>query len=131
FGTSVDYEIYNEFNHHFNDGLCGRTPECYYELMVAATDRIREVVPDATLAGPTIVGDVEWLTRFAQIGGLDHIDGLTFHPYNHPDGPDVYQPEMIAAAVQLVEDYAEPGHDVEVWVTETGWPVREGYVSEQ
>src|SRR5690606_67857 len=97
FGDRVDYEIYNEFNGHFNGGLCGKTPECYYELMVAATDRIREVLPDATIAGPAMVylgdADRDWLTRFAQLGGLAHIDAVSFHPYNHPAAPEGFQPK--------------------------------------
>lgn len=131
FGASVDYEVYNEPNNHFNDGLCGRTADCYMDLLVAASQRIRDVLPDATIAGPAIVGDTAWLTRFAELGGLQYIDAVTFHPYNHPDGPDTYHPTMIAEAVQLVEDYAQSDHEVEVWVTETGWPTRTGYVSEQ
>lgn len=134
FGDRVDYEIYNEFNGHFNDGLCGKTPECYYDLMVAATDRIREVLPDATIAGPAMVylgdADRDWLTRFAQLGGLAHIDAVSFHPYNHPATPEEFQPKAIADVNRIIDDYAEPGHDVEAWVTETGWPTRPDWTTE-
>ena len=132
FGTSVDYEIYNEFNHHFNDGLCGRTPECYYDLAAAASPQIRSVVPDAVIAGPAIAGsDIAWMTRFAELGGLEYLDALSFHPYNHPDTPDEHQPERIEQARQIIADYAEPGHDVQLWITEVGWPTPAGYVSEE
>lgn len=130
YGDAVDYEIYNEFNHTGNRGSCGRTPECYMQLLVPTAAAIRESVPDATIVGGGIAGlDLQWLDGLFDLGALDHIDVLSFHSYDIPRAPEGETETEIAALEALLASYGAP--DLPIWMSEHGWHTQVGGVSEQ
>lgn len=123
-------EIYNEYDHIFNTGACGTTPDCYMRMLVPAAAAAKAVNPGATIYGPSTAGmqvRFDWLQPFIAQGGLDHVDVLTFHPYTQPEGPTLLDSQlqelngMIAAA--------KPGVDVPISFTEMGWATVDGWVS--
>src|SRR5690606_28666747 len=84
-----EIEVYNEFNHTFNDGLCGRTADCYLPLLIATHDKVKEDHPDAVVVGPATAGiDIAWLNRLIELGGLDDLDAVSAHRYTYPDPPE-------------------------------------------
>lgn len=117
-------EIYNEFNINFNDGLCGRTPACYVELLRAAATEVDAQNPDAVLVGPAIAGASEdYVRRVLELGGADVLDAVSIHPYRYPATPEGMETQM-ASMVDVIADAA--GRDLPLWLTEYGWPTHEG-----
>lgn len=125
-------EIYNEYDHTFNTGSCGTSPDCYMRMLVPAAAAAKAANPAATVYGPSTAGmqvRFDWLQPFIAQGGLDHVDVLTFHPYTQPEGPSLLDSQlqelngMIAAA--------KPGVDVPISFTEMGWATVDGWVSRE
>lgn len=121
FGTEdVVYEVWNEWN----IGLGTETPDMsadgYYALLEVVVDAVRAAHPDAELHAPSLAGvDEIWLERFYELGGLDLIDGLSIHPYVYPDAPEAL--DSILARVRAQMDRFG-GQDVEIVISEHGWP---------
>jgi hypothetical protein len=143
YGTSVDYDIFNEFNVvETNDSACGTTADCYYPLLVAAANAIHAAAPGARVVGPTLGGFTQhwvgttpdsynWLKRLLDLGGLAYLDVVDIHNYTWPVvGPPEGNNEAVIAAVRsLVSSYAG-GSSKPLWLTETGWPTFPGVVTE-
>ncbi|WBB61783.1 hypothetical protein O7599_04310 [Streptomyces sp. WMMC500] len=124
-GLSKDVEVYNEFNIHFNDGACGRTPACYYDMLRATAQRVKADHPDATVAGPATSGlALDWVRELLRLGGAEYLDAVSVHPYRHPNAPEGIDDEM-AALGKAIRDHSG-GKDLPVWLTELGWPTPEG-----
>lgn len=120
-------EVYNEFDHTFNTGRCGRTPDCYLEFLNATRDAVKAVEPAMPVAGPATAGmgvRLDWLIPFLELGGANLVDAVTFHPYSSPASPATLLGD-------LEELHARIGGDSEMWLTEIGWPVMEGVTAEQ
>lgn len=119
-------QVWNEFNHAtFNDGDCGMTADCYLPLLQTAYTAIKASHPDVKVIAPSLAGvPHSWLQRLVDLGGLDYLDALSFHPYRYPGAP-----ESLASALQQVREYVRDhndGEDVPIWLTEIGWPTHEG-----
>jgi hypothetical protein len=121
YGTDVDYEVYNEYNIGFNDGLCGRTADCYIQLLAPTYAAIKAAVPDATVVGPALAGiDLPWLGRLFELGGLDYLDVVSVHNYDYPNAPEGRGEAKMRQLAQLIRDYNN-GADKPLWMTEYGW----------
>lgn len=130
YGDGVDYEIFNEYNHTFNTGDCGRTPECYVQLLGPASAAIREAAPGARVVGPVLAGDdLTWFEGFFAAGGLELIDVLSYHTYDFPHGPEGRTHARVAGIQALLHEYA-PDRDVPIWITEHGWTTQTGVTTE-
>lgn len=121
----TDVEVYNEFNAGFNDGACGRTPQCYLPMLRATYEQVKKDNPDATIAGPATAGmSTSWIEQLIDLGGLKYLDAVTTHPYRYP-GP----PESLAADLNDLRSYIRDhndGKDKPIWLTELGWPTHTG-----
>jgi len=152
YGSGADYVVFNEFNSAGgNDSACGKTADCYYNLLVPTSNAIHSAAPGARVVGPTVGGftslwvgttpdSYNWLKRFLDIGGLAYIDVLDFHNYTDlpaPVGgvfPPVPPPEgnndaVINAVRTLVAGYSG-GSSKPLWLSETGWPTYLNIVTE-
>jgi len=113
-------EIYNEFNIGFNNGLCGRTPECYVQLLRAASTATRAANPNSVIVAPGIAGASEdYIRQVLALGGKDLLDVVSIHPYKHPLAPEGMDTQM-ASLDQVITDTA--GRTIPLWLTEYGWP---------
>ncbi len=130
YGADAAYEIYNEWNAETTTSACGRTPECYLELLGPARAALREAAPGATVVGPVLGGltahwlttdeSYDWLQRFFELGGLDLIDVVSIHNYGFPSAPEGHNEEVLERVRALVDRFS-PDERVELWLTETGW----------
>ncbi|MEU7003649.1 glycosyl hydrolase [Nonomuraea sp. NPDC046570] len=119
-GYTQATEVYNEFNINFNDGLCGRTPACYAQLLQAAADKVDAQSPQAQLVGPAISGaSADYVRQVLELGGAAVLDAVSVHPYRHPSPPEGMDTQM-AALSQTIDDAA--GRSLPLWLTEYGWP---------
>ncbi|MEU2671036.1 hypothetical protein ABZ622_19610 [Streptomyces sp. NPDC007164] len=117
-----DFSVYNEYNSTgFNDGACGITAKCYYDMVKA----VKQAMPDANLVGPTSAGtQLAWHDDFIARGGLDHLDTFSVNYYSSTGDSPSTPPEEIKALgefAQLVKK-VEARKKMPVWVTENGWP---------
>jgi hypothetical protein len=120
-----DVEVYNEFNINFNDGACGRTPACYYEMLRTTSERVKADHPDATVVGPATSGlSLDWVEELLELGGAKHLDAVSVHPYRQPNAPEGIDDEM-AALRKVIRDNNN-GRDKPIWLTELGWPTNVG-----
>jgi len=131
FGTAADYEVYNEFNGTgFNDGLCGTTADCYFQLLKPTYQAIHQVVGDATVVGPVLAGiDTDWLKRLFELGGLDYLDAVSVHTYAGTSAPEGITSPQISATEKLIKQYND-GESKPLWLTETGWSTNTTGVTE-
>ncbi|MEC5184460.1 hypothetical protein RCH12_001929 [Cryobacterium sp. MP_3.1] len=127
-----DVEVYNEFDHTFNSGVCGPTPECYMDMLSVTSDYVKSVDPATTVVGPGNAGmgfKLEWLQKFFDLGGLNYVDAVSAHPYVQPGAP-----EKLAADLDTIQQMiltANNGESKPIWLTEMGWATKEGWVSDQ
>jgi hypothetical protein len=129
FGDAVDYEVYNEFNHTFNNGLCGTTPACYLELLEPTAAAVHAAAPGARVVGPALAGlDLAWLEGLFQLGGLDSLDVVSFHAYDLASGPEGATEAAIDELAALVAEYGDP--NTPIWMTEHGWATQAGGTTE-
>lgn len=132
FGDDVDYEIYNEFNHTFNNGACGTTADCYLPLLAAAADAVHEGAPGARVVGPVLAGDdLAWMERLFELGGLEHLDVVSYHTYDFPNAPEGRTADRIDEVRGLIDEYAPAGKQIPIWLTEHGWTTTTGNTTEQ
>ena len=120
--VGTDIEVYNEFDHTFNNGRCGRTPECYMDMLVPTVDAVKAATPDAVIASPGNSGmgiKLDWLQEFFDLGGLDYTDAVSAHPYTQPDAPEKLIPQL-EQLNQMIKD-SNGGVAKPVWLTEMGW----------
>lgn len=76
----IIWEIWNEPN---NAGFWpGNDPAEYMALLKTASEAIRQANPAVIIIGPAVYKTPEtWLERCLQLGLLDHVDAISFHPY--------------------------------------------------
>lgn len=130
YGTAMSYEVYNEWNASTTTSACGRTPECYLQLLVPTAKAIRSVAPGATVVGPALGGltshwlttdeSFGWLARFFELGGLDQVDAISIHNYGFPSAPEGHNSSVISRVRTLMSAHAG-GAQMPLWLTETGW----------
>jgi hypothetical protein len=125
-------EVYNEFDHTFNTGACGTTPECYMDMLSVTSDHVKSVDPGTTVVGPGNAGmgfKLEWLQEFFELGGLDYVDAVSAHPYVQPAAPEALAGDLDTIRQMILnenDNVAKP-----IWLTEMGWATRDGWVSDQ
>lgn len=118
YGTDVDYEVYNEFDANFNNGGCGRTPDCYLQLLKPTYIAIKKAVPDARVVGPATAGvRIPWLSRLIDLGGLDYLDVFSVHSYDFREPPEAGAESRLKQLNALLRKHG----DKPLWVTEYGW----------
>ncbi|WP_419996199.1 sugar-binding protein [Streptomyces boninensis] len=118
-------EVYNEFNINFNDGACGRTPACYYDMLRTTAEKVKAANPDTKVAGPATAGlALDWVDELLRLGGTKHLDAVSVHPYRYPNTPEGIDDEM--TALRNVIRSHNDGKDKPIWLTELGWPTNEG-----
>lgn len=126
-----DIEVYNEFDHIFNSGLCGPTPACYMDMLVATAKKVKAKTPEAVVVAPGNAGmglKLDSLQQFFDLGGLEYTDVVSAHPYVQPHPPE----QLIGDIDQLVGmiKAANGGKSKPIWFTEMGWASVDGWVSE-
>ncbi|MFB7890715.1 hypothetical protein ACFC1I_00755 [Microbacterium sp. NPDC056044] len=131
YGADVDYEIYNEFNHTFNNGACGMTAACYYDLLVPAAAAIHAAAPGARVVGPVSAG-AKWdfMEELFALGALQHLDAVSYHTYDFPVAPEGRTEAGVATLRALIDEYA-PGSGIPIWLSEHGWTTTTGGTTEQ
>lgn len=118
-------EVYNEFNNPLlNKGPCGTTPDCYMPMLRATADRIHAEHPHVPIIGPaTARKDDVFLTGLYQLGGLDYLDAVSFHPYDYDYDTNKgaeFLVESLKQAGDRIREYND-GETKPIWITELGW----------
>lgn len=115
---SYAIESYNEYNIHHPE----KKPEEYVALMKATYEGVKEGAPDMKVIGIDSAGlSLSYLRSIFEAGGLEYMDGISYHPYYHSRGPETSAVISNGLAVQdLLEKFGKP--DAEIWITENGWP---------
>lgn len=131
-GKQVIYEIWNEPNIHIF--WPKPDPDAYMALVAAATPAIRAEDPTALIAGGALSNvwggkwdelDVPYLTRCLEKGLLEHVDILSFHPYNiFP--PERIRDRQIIPIQNLIAQHAPAGKRIELLITEVGYGLQAG-----
>lgn len=129
------FEIWNEWN--LGIGMpetAGKgEPGDYVRLQAAAYAAMKRVRhPPTVLAGVMAGAGLtdDWLERACEAGMLEHLDGLSFHPYCYWMSGRMVLPErgmlwLIRSLEEIVDRYPG-GADVPLYLTEIGWPTHEG-----
>jgi hypothetical protein len=125
-------EVYNEFDHTFNNGNCGRTPQCYMEMLAPTAAEVHASSPDSVIVAPGNAGmgiKLDWLGEFFAIGGLELTDVVSMHPYVQPEAPEQLASDLTTLQQMILD--ANGGVPKPVWITEMGWADAPGGVSAQ
>ena len=143
YGNRVDYAVFNEYNvAGTNNSACGTTADCYYALLVPASNAIHTAASGARVVGPSLGGftqdwlgttpdSYQWLQRFITIGGLAYVDVVDIHNYTFPTvTPPEGNNNAVIAAVRSLLNGATGGASKPLWLTETGWPPYPGVATE-
>ncbi len=117
-GNAYAIESYNEYNIHHPE----KTPDEYVALMKATYEGVKESAPDMKVIGIDSAGlSLRYLRDIFEAGGLEYMDGISYHPYYHSRGPEAGGIISNGLAVRdLLDEYGKP--EAEVWITENGWP---------
>ncbi len=100
----VIWEIWNEPNIFF--WRPKPKVEDYTALALATCKTIREADPAATIIGPAISQfDPAFMEKFLASGVLEHLDGVSVHPYRHKRPAETAAPEYRKLREQI-ERYA-------------------------
>ncbi|MBB6673447.1 OmpL47-type beta-barrel domain-containing protein [Cohnella nanjingensis] len=119
-------EVYNEYNSKA-DG----TPSKYYNMLKKTYETIKSGHPNTKIIGPapSYVDIMNWLENLYRLGGLNHLDAVSFHPYNFPSPPEGLE-QLTETYRNMIRKY-NGGNDKPIWFTEDGWPTHSGGISEQ
>ncbi|MBQ3425551.1 MAG: hypothetical protein IJH37_00210 [Clostridia bacterium] len=114
-------EIWNEYDLEgsgFN--TTSRPPEDYRRLLIETSKALRAMDPNIKIVGGAIAeaDNLTWLGTVLDEGGLQAMDYLSIHPYNHAAAPESNIARRLGAIKDLMKNYGEP---VPIWVTELGW----------
>ncbi len=118
------FEIWNEYDLEgsgFN--TTSRPPEDYRRMLIMTSKMIKEMHSDIVIVGGALAesDNMTWLGTVLDEGGLQAIDKLSIHPYNHSEANDAsnYTPRM----EKIIETMKKYGDPVPIWVTEYGYYV--------
>lgn len=125
-------EVFNEPNRdRFNKGGCGTAPTCYIPLLDSVrTQFTAQGISVPIIGGATALYDQAWFQAFWQAGGMDHIDVLSYHPYEAwiERNPDLMRP-TVAQSLADMRQFA--GGTKPVWITEMGFTTMTGGVTRE
>lgn len=127
-----DMEVYNEFDHIFNSGRCGTTPDCYMQMLSVTAEAVKSGNPDAVIVAPGNSGmgfKFDWLQEFFNLGGLQYTDVVSAHPYVQPGAPEELEDDF-SKLFQMIRD-ANGGEAKPVWLTEMGWASVPDFVTKE
>lgn len=127
-----DVEVYNEFE-HLGTSACGPSPDCYMEMLRTTAPAIRGASPDARIVAPGNAGmgfHLDWLERFFDLGGLEHIDAVSAHPYVNPEGPESLMADLETLTSMISERLPE-GESRDIWISEMGWATIPTWVTDR
>ena len=116
-----DWEIWNEPNAFWKPAP---SPEEYREILIAAYDSIKSVDPSARVgSGGTTYIDGDYISRYLNDGGWEHLDAISIHYYPGDIGPDSDPNNRLRDELsKLVYNIMIPrGGGKEIWITEMGW----------
>lgn len=123
-------EVFNEPNKdRFNKGPCGTSASCYIPLLDSVRNHFTaQGLTLPIIGGATALYDQAWFTEFWQSGGMDHLDVVSFHPYEGwiDRNPDLMRP-TIAQSIADMQQYA--GGTRPIWITEMGFTTMTGGVT--
>ncbi|WP_152393170.1 sugar-binding protein [Paenibacillus guangzhouensis] len=124
FGSQLkSVEIWNEFNLPYfgGNGPAASRADVYFNLLKKGYEAVKSIRPDLNVVGGATAGIPEdWLKEVFELGGLDHMDSLSVHPYRYPETPEGLIDE-IDRLNQLVRDHHN-GESIPLWFSEIGWP---------
>lgn len=105
-----------------------RNPENYVKNMKTVYEAVKEIYPEAIVAGltPTMT-DMKWVEGALQAGAKDYMDAIAVHPYA---ATATLEDSGFIQRMQEVTTLAEKygcGH-MPIWITENGWIVRRNYL---
>jgi hypothetical protein len=133
-GRVDQFEVWNEWNIGGGGTEAQRaarygSPEDYARVLSAAFAAIKAENPSARVIGGSFAGyDYRWVEAFARAGGFNQLDGFSAHPYVFAEGQKGTPESAIKHLEQLKKliDGVAPGRNVQIYVTEAGWPVHAG-----
>lgn len=115
------FEIWNEPNLGW---FWSGTKEEFAAIAVLAARVIREEAPQAKILGPGFFGVPEdWIEACTRAGLWELVDGLAFHPYW------VSELDALALVDAARRQADKTGKNLELWVTEVGWPTQGYYLT--
>ncbi len=101
-------DIWEVWNEPDLKGIFQEQPELYVELLKIAREVQQEVHPEAQLAGLCAAGITdrafEWMESVMELGAMDHMDILAWHPYYH-DLPEKGYAESLDRINELMDKY--------------------------
>jgi len=119
-GKGIVWEIWNEPNIFFWSPQTATSIEDYVKLVAAVAPKIRGADPNAVIIGPATSGiPHDWLEKSFRLGLLEHIDGVSVHPYRR-EAPETVVPEYERLRA-LIARYAPPGKEIPILSTEWGY----------
>ena len=126
-GKIRHYEVWNEWNGgmgHANATAAMKAPESYLPVLQAAYAAVKQVDPAAIVIGGAVDGNVAWTERLVELGGMQHMDVLSIHPYMFHAGKDGTPENLVGYIADLGRRLAAKngGKVPPLYVTETGWP---------
>ncbi|MFC9558652.1 glycosyl hydrolase [Agromyces sp. NPDC056965] len=115
-------EVWNEYYGGFSKGVCSQSAKCYAAMLAATYDKVKAVAPDVTVVGASSFKvPLDWYEEFFALGGLEHLDVISIHPYRAPGTPDGLALD-VAGLQELIKKYNH-GESKPIWITEQGWAV--------
>jgi len=124
FGNQLkSVEIWNEFNLPYfgGNGPAASRADIYFNMLKKGYEAVKSIRPDLNVVGGATAGiPGDWLSEVFELGGLDHMDSLSVHPYRYPETPEGLIDE-INRLNQLVRDH-HGGETIPLWFSEIGWP---------
>ncbi len=115
------WEIWNEPNAFWKPAP---NPEDYRDILVNAYDTIKSIDPAAQVAsGGTTYIDGDYISRYLNDGGWEHLDAISIHYYPGAVGPESNPANKLREELsKLVYNIMIPrGGGKEIWITEMGW----------
>lgn len=120
YGDIQNWEIWNEPNFFWKPSP---NPDEYREVLVAAYDAIKAVNPNMKVAsGGTTYIDNDFIDRFLDNGGWEHLDAVSVHYYPgvgpESDPNNRLRDELLKLEYNTIVPHGGPK---EIWITEMGW----------
>lgn len=97
--------------------------EEYVGLIKPMYEGIKEKAPELKFMGMNAAGlNIQTFKEIFELGGLDYMDGVSYHPYHQSRSPETGSVFTRGKSVtELMASYTD--EPKENWVTEIGWPI--------
>ncbi len=123
------FEIWNEWNIGLGDVPKNYQSAEYYASVLYQVAKAIKSDPETRhaklIAGATSQAKPEWTAQFLdyEVNGdklSNYIDAISYHPYIQPNDPDTGRYETAVDSIYNL--LVERNLDLEIWITETGYP---------